>query len=109
LTPGEEIWYRFTRADVGAAGDDTTFTMVFTPNDGNRVYNIDFDLYSGEEQNQFGSGQVVERDGDVVTGEFVWTGQVKPNEVYYMKLSNNSDAAIDYWIFPDDVVNANLE
>jgi len=109
LPPGEEIWYRFTRADVGATGDNTAFTLVFTPNDGNRVYNVGFDLYSGEEQNRFGSGQIVERDQDIATGEFLWFGQVKPNEVYYMKVSNDTDVAINYWIFPDDVINANLE
>ncbi|MBN1217409.1 MAG: hypothetical protein JXM69_00655 [Anaerolineae bacterium] len=109
LAPGEDVWYRFTRADVAATGDDTAFTLVFVPNDGNRVYNVGFDLYSGAEQNRFGSGQVVERDQDVVTGELLWTGQVRPNEVYYMRISNGTDIEIEYWIFPDDVVNASLE
>lgn len=109
LDPGEETWYRFTRADVGAAGDETNFTMVFTPNDGNRVYNVALDLYSGAERNRFGSGQVVERDNDVTTGELLWNGQVRPNEVYYMRVGNDSDTRINYWIFPDDVINANLD
>jgi hypothetical protein len=32
-----------------------------------------------------------------------------PNSLYYMKVTNGSDVVMEYWIFPDDVINANLE
>ena len=40
LMPGEEQWYSFSRFDANAPGKniDTMFTLVFTPEDGNRKY-----------------------------------------------------------------------
>ncbi|MBN1991481.1 MAG: hypothetical protein JW953_02175, partial [Anaerolineae bacterium] len=109
LNPGEDVWYTFTRADVGAAGGQTAFTMVMTPNDGNRVYKVGFEMFEGSQSNSFGKGSIVERDNDIATGEFIWGGQVRPDSVYYMRINNDSDVVINYWIFPEDVINANLQ
>jgi hypothetical protein len=109
LNPGEEVWYSFVRSDVAPGGGNTAFTVVVTPNDGNRVHNIGMELYAGNDPNSFGTGSVVERDNEVFTGELLWIGQVMPNSLYYMKVTNGSDVVMEYWIFPDDVINANLE
>jgi hypothetical protein len=94
------------------------FTLVFTPDDGNRKYEVGLDFF---EMNQvrdwspdnpniagFGRGNVVDRDGNPNTGELVWRGQVRSNDEYYMRVINGSDAIIDFWVFPDDVINASL-
>lgn len=106
---GADVWYSFSRADVPAAGGNTTFTMVFTPNDGNRVYNVEFELFAGDQSTSFGKGSVLERDNDVKTGEFIWNGDVQPGLTYYIHIKNGNNIPIDFWIFPDDVVNANLQ
>jgi hypothetical protein len=66
--------------------------------------------WSSDNQNitGFGRGSVIDRDGDPNTGEMLWRGQVRSNDQYYMRVINGSDAVIDYHIFPDDVINANL-
>ncbi|MBN1993390.1 MAG: hypothetical protein JW953_11875 [Anaerolineae bacterium] len=121
LNPGEERWYSFSRADVNASGSiDTTFTLVFTPDDGNRKYNVSLELYEDRGLRDwapdnragaisFGKAGVVNRDDNPETGEMLWRGSVYRNNVYYMRVDNRSDAVIDYWIFPEDVINANLQ
>jgi hypothetical protein len=120
LLPGEEQWYSFSRFDASAPGQniDTTFTLVFTPDDGNRKYRVGLEFF---EENQlrdwapdnqaitgFGRGSVIDRDGNPNTGEMIWRGQVRSNVTYYMRVINGADVPIDFWIFPDDVINASL-
>jgi hypothetical protein len=120
LQPKEERWYTFSRGDVTQRGSvETVFTLVFTPNDGNRIRDINFELFEANQlrdwapdnrfnlQN-FGKGSVVERDKGLETGELLWRGHVIAHDVYYMRVSNETEVPIDYRIFPDDVINANL-
>ena len=109
LKVGGDAWYSFSRADVSAAGADSSFTVVFRPNDGNRVYNVNVELYAGDQANSFGQGTVTERDQDPTTGELLWKGNIQPNMTYYLRVHNGADVPIDYWIFPEDVINANLQ
>jgi hypothetical protein len=121
LKPGEERWYTFTRGD-GAVGGiiDTTFTMIFTPDDGNRIRSINLELFEERALREwapdnrfniipFGRGSVVNRDGGTITGELLWKGQVLAGNKIFMRVSNDSDVTIDYSIFPEDVINANLD
>ncbi len=120
LMPGEEQWYAFSRFDASAPGQnmDTTFTLVFTPDDGNRKYQVGLEFFEGNQLRDwapdnpaitgFGRGSVINRDGNPHTGEMIWRGQVRSNNEYYMRVINGSDAVIDFWIFPDDVINASL-
>jgi hypothetical protein len=121
LEPNEERWYVFSRADVDqlTGSIDTAFTLVFTPDDGNRIRDVNFELFEGNQLrdwspdsrfniNNFGHGSVVSRDDDLETGELLWKGQVLAGNEYYMRVSNETDVPIDYWIFPDDVIRANL-
>jgi hypothetical protein len=120
LGPKQERWYLFTRGDVNQTGAvDTALTLVFTPDDGNRIRDIHLDLFEGNQLQAysagnpggvqgFGTAAVVNRDGNLQTGERVWNGQVLGGNYYYMRVLNNSDVTIEYSIFPDDVVNTDL-
>ncbi len=121
LKPGEEQWYTFSRGDVDASGSvETVFTMIFTPDDGNRIRKVNFQLFEGNQLRDwapdnrfnlvsFGQGSAVSRDGGFETGELLWKGHVIAGDIYYMRISNESDVTIDYQIFPDDVIKANLD
>ena len=121
LEPNEEQWYVFSRSDVDqlTGSIETAFTLLFTPDDGNRIRDVNFELFEGNQLrdwspnsrfniNNFGHGSVVSRDDDLETGELLWKGHVLAGDVYYMRVSNETDVPIDYWIFPEDVIRANL-
>lgn len=121
LEPDQERWYKFTRGDGRDRGQiETIFTLVFTPDDGNRIRQINFDLLESSQLRDwapdnrfnlvgFGKGSVVNRDGNPQTGELLWKGHVLGGDTYYMRVSNGSDIPIDYWIFPEDVIAADLK
>lgn len=121
LKPGEERWYTFSRSDAPKGSRvETVFTMIFTPDDGNRRRDVNFELFEGNQLRDwapdnrfnlvpFGVGSVVERDGGVTTGELLWKGHVLAGDTYYMRVSNESDETIDFLIFPEDVINVDLE
>ncbi len=120
LKPGEERWYTFSRNDTDSDGRvETIFTMVFTPDDGNRKHRVNFELFEGNQLRDwapdnrfnlkgFGGGSIVERDGGYETGELIWRGVVLDGNLYYMRVYNESDQTIDYKIFPEDVINTSL-
>ena len=94
--------------------------MFFTPDDGNRKYKVELELFEGNQLRDWapdnpagviglGKGSIVIRQVIPNTGEMLWKGSVFANDVYYMRVNNGSDAVIDYWIFPEDVINASLE
>ncbi|GEM_PF-780198 len=117
LEPKQERWYTFNRGDVSQKGSvDTAFTLVFTPDDGQRIRNVNFELFNGDQLREwskanrflitgFGKGMVVSRDGNYQTGELIWKGSVWAGNTYYLRVSNENRVPIDYWIFPDDVIN----
>ncbi len=120
LQPGEEQWYVFSRGDVDQIGRvEAIFTMVFTPDDGNRVRKVNFELFESDQLrdwapdnpnnlHNFGQGSVVSRDNGLETGELLWKGHVMAGDLYYMRVSNGSDVTIDYRIFPEDVIYTSL-
>ncbi len=120
LAPGEEAWYTFRRLDApNGSRVDTAFTLVFTPNDGNNVRDINIEFFEPAALRDwspddfegivpFGRGENVERDGDGSTGEYVWKGQVNAGDLYYMRVINRSGTDIDFDIFPEDVVETSL-
>jgi hypothetical protein len=121
LEPGQERWYAFSRGDVDQLHNsvNTAFTLVFTPDDGNRVRDVNIEMFEANQLrdwapdnrfnlNNFGRGSVVSRDGRHDTGELLWYGQVIGGDRYYMRVTNESDVAIDYQIFPEDVINADV-
>mgnify|MGYP000400980063 CR=1 FL=1 len=120
LAPGGEHWYSFIRQDF----DDELFehmaiTMFATPTDGNTSHHINFQLYPASQIHMWlrgtpkamvpmGEGEWVSRDNDPVTGERLWSGTVVDGDTYYLRVFNNSDAVIDYYLINQDVINTEL-
>jgi hypothetical protein len=120
LAPGQERWYSFVRDDYDNVIDEhAAFTMMFTPDDGHRIHRVNFELFTADQLHiwargdtdrlhNFGAGGIVSRDGNPVTGELLWSGWLMDGSAYYMKIHNDSDVTIDYWLFPGDIVRAEL-
>ncbi len=121
LSSGQERWYAFSRSDVDRGSRiQTVFTMLFNPDDGNSGHNVNFELFEGNQLrdwapdnrfnlDNFGQGARVNRDNNPETGELLWEGHVLAGDLYYMRITNESGTTIEYQIFPDDVVEANLD
>lgn len=118
LQPGQEQWYTFSRGVSGAGRVETIYTMFFTPDDGNRIRSVTFELFEGNQLRDwapdnpdgiggFGKGSVVSRDGGVETGELLWKGHVISGDTYYLRILNGSDVPIDFTVFTDDVITIN--
>ncbi len=120
LDPNQERWYVFSRGDVEDTGAiETTFTMIFTPDDGNRIRDINVEIFEESALAEwapdnrfnivpFGRGNVISRDGNPKTGEFIWNGYVLAHNRYFLRVSNESDTGIDYRIYPEDVIHTTL-
>jgi hypothetical protein len=120
LAPGGEHWYSFIREDRD--GDWLEFmpmTLFSTPTNGNRSHHINFQIFTGSQLHVWtrgtpddmipmGAGQWVSRDGDPATGERVWAGHVVDGSLYYVRVFNNSDRVIDYYLITNDVINTEL-
>jgi LPXTG-site transpeptidase (sortase) family protein len=120
LAPGEARWYKFV-----PGGNEVAFqrrvdlTLFFTPDDGNRAPLVNFQIFSADQitcwrrddvghMQNLGSGGVVSRDGNPLTGELLWSGWVVESETYYIRVLNGADVSIDYWLFTDNVIAAEL-
>jgi hypothetical protein len=120
LDPGNERWYSFVRDDFDEEDyESMALTMMFTPSDGNRVHKVGFELFSADQLHiwargdtdqlhNFGAGGIVSRDGSSETGELLWSGWLIDGETYYLKVRNDAEVPIDYWLFPGDIVRAEL-
>ncbi len=120
LAPGEARWYTFVLGGSEAAFQrQVDLTLFFTPDDGNRTHLVNFQIFStdqitrwrgdgaGHMQN-LGSGGVVSRDGNPLTGELLWSGWVVDSETYYIRVLNGADVSIDYCLFTGNVIAAEL-
>jgi hypothetical protein len=117
LAAGEQRWFRLTLPNPQQAATlEQSLTLIFTPDDGQRVRRVAVQLFDESQAPLFyfgdaskmanlGAGQVVSRDNNPLTGELFWTGWLPSQSRYYVQLTNGSDSAIDYWLFTDDVVN----
>ncbi len=115
LRPGQEIWYSLTLTDAdGEYFEEAALTMVATPNDHSQIERVELDLFSGRDVqnwlagsnsqlNNIGAGSLVRRDGNPLTGERFWTGWLVDGELYYVRVRNGAERAIDYWLFTGDV------
>ncbi len=120
LAPGQEIWYSFSvDNDTQAQFGEMALTMIVTPDDGNRIWNVNMEVFTADsvatwspENNtaisNVGAGSVVYRDDNPLTGERFWSGWVVNNEVYYVRIINGAKAHIDYWLFNGDVYHPTL-
>jgi LPXTG-site transpeptidase (sortase) family protein len=120
LAPGEARWYRFVPGGNEAAFQRRVdLTLFFTPDDGNRSHLINFQIFSADQiarsrrdgaghMQNLGAGGVVSRDGNPLTGEMLWSGWVSESETYYIRVLNGADVSINYWLFTDNVIAAEL-
>ena len=117
LGPGNQRWFKLTSPNPEQAGElEQALTVIFTPDDGNRARLVNLQIF---EENQLpffyfgdaskmknlGAGQIVSRDNNHETGELFWTGWISGQKNYYVQVINGSDATIDYWLFPDNIVS----
>jgi hypothetical protein len=122
LNPGTSHWYTFSSVDLTQRArqfQDLNFNLFFTPDDGNRRHQVNFQLFSVSEveawqrgerarPNNFGAGMLVSRDGDPNTGERIWRGVILKDTTYFLAIESNADVAIDYWLFDQDIPNPEL-
>jgi sortase A len=119
LAPGESRWYELGANPDGAFQRQADLTFFFTPDDGNRAYRVSFQIFPSEQimrwysndvgqMQNMGAGGVVSRDGNPVTGELLWSGWVANDQAYFIQVSNGADVPIDYWLFTDNVMAAEL-
>jgi hypothetical protein len=117
LASGEQRWFRLTPPNPQQATTlEQSLTLIFTPDDGQRVKRVAVQLFDETQAPLFyfgdaskmanlGAGQIVSRDNNPLTGELFWTGWLSGQSRYYIQLTNGSDSAIDYWLFADNVVS----
>lgn len=120
LEPGQEAWYSLTLANAdGDVFEPLALTMVATPDDGQRIARMTFQLFTaGAVQNwspgaraglvNFGAGSLVSRDANPWTGERVWSGWLVENDRYYLQVHNGADVTMDYWLFTGDLYGPEL-
>jgi LPXTG-site transpeptidase (sortase) family protein len=120
LASGEARWYTFVPGGNETAGQQqASLTLFFTPDNGNRAHLVNFQIFPADQitrwhgdgvdqMHNLGAGGIVSRDGNLLTGELLWSGWVTEGETYYIRVFNGADVAIDYWLFTDDVIAAEL-
>jgi hypothetical protein len=120
IPAGQEMWYTITYNDFDEeAYEAHIFTLIFTPDDGHRMHNVGLEIIpldqlhiwqrgDTEQLRNVGAGNVVSRDGDPNTGELLWSGWLIDGETYYVRLRNDAEVAIDYWLFTADVMRTEL-
>ncbi len=120
LAPYGEHWYELTRDDFDdELIEDMALTMFFTPSQGFISNRINFELFPGSQyhiwargdsdyMDNFGLGLWVSRDEDPLTGERLWAGSLVDGDRYFIKVKNGSPEVVDYYLFPNDVENAEL-
>lgn len=120
MAPGGQRWFRLMPGQPGQAANlEQSLTLIFTPDDSQRIRHISLQIF---EENQLplfylgdasqmanlGAGQIVSRDNNPETGELFWTGWLLSQKSYYIQLLNGNDVPIDYWLFTDNVVSYSL-
>ena len=121
MASGGQRWFRLTPGQLGQAANlEQSLTLIFTPDDGQRIRRVSLQIFDENQLSLFylgdasqmanlGAGQIVSRDNNPETGELFWTGWLLSQKSYYIQLLNASDAPIDYWLFTDNVVSYPLE
>jgi hypothetical protein len=121
LAPGGEHWYTFVHHEDRDRKliAHMALTLFATPTDGNTSHYINFQIYPGgqlqlwqrgtpQDMVPMGQGQWVSRDHDPVTAERLWSGTVVNGDRYYVRVVNDTDAVIDYYLITNDVTHTEL-
>lgn len=120
LGPYGEHWYSLIRDDRDQdLIEDMALTMFFTPREGYMSDRVNFEIFpagqyhiwargDADYMEHFGLGLWVSRDEDPYTGERLWAGSLVDGDRYLIKVKNGTADTVDYYLFPDDVENAEL-
>ena len=115
-----EHWYELLRDDLDdELIENMKLTMFFTPRAGFTSNRINFEIFPAAQYHiwargdtdymeHLGLGQWVSRDEDPDTGERLWNGTMVDGDRYFIKVKNGTSDVVDYYLFPDDVENAEL-
>ncbi|RME72316.1 MAG: hypothetical protein D6784_13745 [Chloroflexi bacterium] len=120
LPPYGEHWYSLIRDDFDDDPfEDLKLTMFFTPRVGYTSNRINFEIIPASQYHiwergdadyltNIGAGMWVSRDEDPNTGERLWSGTLVDGDRYFIKVKNGTADVVDYYLFPNDVENAEL-
>ncbi len=120
LAPHAEHWYAFIKDDFDEnVFEEMALTLFTTPGNGNITDRVNFELFTGDqygvwmrgtpdEMQNTGVGSVVSRDGDQNTGEHVWKGIIIDGDRYFIRVRNDTDEIVDYYLLEGDVINTEL-
>lgn len=120
LGPYGEHWYSILRDDLDKdLVENMKMTMFFTPREGYVSDRVNFQLFPASQyqiwargdadyMEHFGLGMWVSRDGDPDTGERLWSGTLVDGNRYLVRVKNGTSSVVDYYLFPDDIENAEL-
>ena len=120
LAPYGEHWYELVRDDFDdELIENMKMTMFFTPRVGYMSDRINFEIFpagqyhiwergDSDYMEHFGQGLWVSRDEDPNTGERLWNGTLVDGDRYLIKVKNGTPDVVDYYLFPNDVENAEL-
>ena len=114
LDAGAAAWYKYYPGGP-ASGRADSVTLILAPalELGAQVSASNFQIFSAGQvtsgrdtsvMGPIGTGGYVSRDGDPNTAEFLWQGVLDGSDPYYVRVYNNTTVAIDYWLFPGDIV-----
>ena len=120
LPPYGEHWYSLLRDDLDDHFiEDMALTMFSTPSNGFIDSRVNFEIFpagqyhiwtrgDADYMEHFGLGMWISRDEDDNTGERLWSGSLVDGDRYLIKIKNGSPEVVDYYLFPDDIENAEL-
>lgn len=121
LAPYGEHWYELTLNNPSNDSliENMKLTMFFTPREGFTSDRVNFELFPASQYHiwtrgdvdymeHFGLGLWVSRDEDPHTGERLWNGTLVDGDRYLVKVKNGTSEVVDYYLYPDDVENAEL-
>jgi hypothetical protein len=120
LAPYGEHWYLLNRDDMDKdLVENMKLTMFFTPIQGFVSNRVNFEIFPASQYHiwargdtnymeSFGVGMWVSRDKDPDTGERLWNGTLVDGDNYLVKVKNGTPKEVDYYLYPNDVENAEL-
>ncbi len=120
LGPYGEHWYLLSQDDMDDDMiEEMRLTMFFTPRVGYISNRINFEIFPANQYHiwargdadymeNLGLGMWISRDEDPDTGERLWSGTLVDRDQYLVKVKNGTADVVDYYLFPDDVENAEL-
>jgi hypothetical protein len=108
LAPKEEFWYAYSRGDLSLPdAGSIILDLNFKPGGQRTAKQVTFQVFTFDQviahlesasqaSPNAGEGVLAAADYDNVSSERLWSGPLTANELYYVKLVNNSDLTVDY-------------